>query len=196
MALMDGKVLSIFVNSTIRPFLCTSFIPFVSRWRELDLGHSTSAERCWTPCRIIGLLEGYMEKLVGELQSNPMRVQQFERGSPSMVDVELRNIQSTTFPTAHCASMLRRLCFCPTNMRTRKGCIYQKVYIASRHHLRPAKNIGFLAKPPADHTLFLCQREAENKLLSDDTFNALFSSPIVKVEPAAAPVNLIRRVDI
>lgn len=37
-------------------------------------------------------------------------------------------------------------------------------------------------------------REAENKLFSDDTSNALFSSPIVKVEPAAAPVNLIRRV--
>jgi hypothetical protein len=26
--------------------LCTSFIPFVSRWRELDLGHDTSTEMC------------------------------------------------------------------------------------------------------------------------------------------------------
>ena len=42
--------------------------------------------------------------------------EEFERGSPIMVDVEVRNIQSTTFPIAPCASMLRVLCTCPTNV--------------------------------------------------------------------------------
>jgi hypothetical protein len=42
---MDGIFLGTFVDYDSF-LLCTSFIPFVSRWRELDLGHNTSTEMC------------------------------------------------------------------------------------------------------------------------------------------------------
>ena len=95
--------------------LCTSFIPFISRWRELDLGHNTLTEMCWTHSRIIGSVRGYMEKLVGSCKATSWEC----RNSKGVTEYGRR--KATEYPInhiqiPHCALILRWLYSCPTNV--------------------------------------------------------------------------------